>query len=314
MYIFSRVTIIGIGAIGGSVGLATKMRNVAKTVIGIDSDSKAVESALQVGAVDYAVSNLDDGINGFMPTVISDNSVISDKADSSVVRRHKPEIVIIATPVSLVGRYVADVANIVHNENYLRNILITDVASTKETICSQFYDLDAKPLPNDCRFIGSHPIAGTEKSGVINADANLFVNRLVAITPSDGSRELDIAMLLRFWQSLGAMVVSMSHTEHDKILARTSHLPHLISALLAGQLRTADAKYTGTGFKSTTRIAAGKPAIWKDVIENNTDAILEAIKEYENGLKILKEYIEQKEWNKLTDFLENAKNKRDSLI
>jgi prephenate dehydrogenase len=313
MYIFSRVTIIGVGAIGGSVGLAAKARRVARTVIGIDIDSDAIESALRVGAVDYAVSDLDEGINGFMSSDISDNSFFSDDIGGGVRRRHKPEIVIIATPVSLVGRYVVDVSNIVHNEDYLRNILITDVASTKETICSQFYDIDSRLLQNDCRFIGSHPIAGTEKSGVINGDSNLFVNRLVAITPSDSSRELDIAMLLRFWQSLGAMVVSMSYMEHDRVLARTSHLPHLISALLAGQLRSADAKYTGTGFKSTTRLAAGKPAIWKDVIENNTDAILEAIKEYEEGLKILREYIEQKEWNKLTDFLENAKTKRDSL-
>ncbi|MDR1485186.1 MAG: prephenate dehydrogenase [Planctomycetaceae bacterium] len=306
MYIFSRVTIIGVGAIGGSVGLAVKSRHIARTVVGIDIDVKALDVAIRLGAIDYGVSDIDAGVNSFLPPISSDNSGV-------VVRRHKPEVVIIATPVSLVGQYVSDVANIVRNADYLRNILITDVASTKETICSQFYDCAVQSLPNDCRFIGSHPIAGTEKSGVEHGDANLFVNRLVAITPSDSSRELDIAMLLKFWQSLGAMVVSMTHTEHDRVLARTSHLPHLISALLAGQLRTADAKYAGTGFRSTTRLAAGKPAIWKDIIENNTDAILEAIKEYENGLKILREYIEQREWNKLTDFLEQAKNKRDSL-
>ncbi|MDR2169263.1 MAG: prephenate dehydrogenase/arogenate dehydrogenase family protein [Planctomycetaceae bacterium] len=309
-YIFSRVTIIGVGAIGGSIGLAVKARKIARHVIGIDSDVNVLEAALRLGAVDYAVSDIGEGINGFLPSVFPDGFY---NTEGDVVRRHKPEIVIIATPVSLVSGYVIDVANVVRNDDFLRNILITDVASTKETICSKFYDLYAAPLPNDCRFIGSHPIAGTEKSGVINGDADLFVNRLVVITPYDGSRELDIAMLLRFWQSLGAMVVSMSHTEHDRVLARTSHLPHLISALLAGQLRNNDAKYTGTGFRSTTRIAAGKPAIWKDVIENNTEAILEAIKEYEDGLKILREYIEQKEWNKLTDFLEKAKNNRDAL-
>ncbi|MDR2345979.1 MAG: prephenate dehydrogenase [Planctomycetaceae bacterium] len=307
MYIFSRVTIIGVGAIGGSVGLAVKSRNIAKVVVGVDTDSQTLKTALRIGAVDYAVSDLNEGINGFIPPVLSNNS------DNKTVKRYKPEIVIIATPVSYVGQYVIEIANIVRNENYLRNILITDVASTKETICSQFSDLDFSPLPNDCRFIGSHPIAGTEKNGVTNGNADLFVNRLVVITPSDASRELDIAMLLRFWQCLGAMVVSMSYEEHDRVLARTSHLPHLISALLAGQLRNTDAKYTGTGFRSTTRIAAGKPTIWKDIIENNKDAILEAIKEYEEGLKILRQYIEQKEWNKLTDFLEQAKNKRDSL-
>jgi prephenate dehydrogenase len=307
VYIFSRITIIGIGAIGGSVGLAAKGHKIAQTVIGIDSDSKALEAALRLGAIDYGVSDLDEGINGFVQPVSSEQS------DNNIIERDKPEIVIIATPVSSVGQYVNDVANIAKNTDNLRNILITDVASTKETICSQFYDIYAKPLPNDCRFIGSHPIAGTEKSGVENGDADLFVNRLVIITPSDSSRERDIAMLLGFWHSLGAMVVSMTHTEHDRILARTSHLPHLISALLAGQLRSADAKYTGTGFRSTTRLAAGKPTLWKDIIENNTDAILDAIKEYEEGLKILRKYIEQGEWNKLTDFLEQAKNKRDSL-
>jgi prephenate dehydrogenase len=305
--IFSRVTIIGVGAIGGSVGLAVKLHEVTGLVIGIDVDVDALDVALRLGAIDCGATNLDEGINGFQLPASA------EKSNSNTSKRHKPEVVIIATPVSLVGQYVIDVAEVVRNDDYRRNILITDVASTKETICSQFYDLCAKPLPNDCRFIGSHPIAGTEKSGVENGNANLFANRLVVITPSDSSRELDIAMLLRFWQNLGAMVVSMPHAEHDRVLARTSHLPHLISALLAGQLRTADAKYTGTGFRSTTRLAAGKPTIWKDIIENNTDAILEAIKEYEEGLKILREYIEQREWDKLTTFLEQAKNKRDSL-
>jgi prephenate dehydrogenase len=307
VYIFSRVTIIGVGAIGGSVGLAVKLRNVARSVIGIDVSVNALDVALRLGAIDCGITDLDEGINGFQLPASSNES------SKNTAGRHKPEVVIIATPVSLVGQYVVEVAKIVRNSDYRRNILITDVASTKETICSQFYDPYSEPLPNDCRFIGSHPIAGTEKSGVENGDANLFTNRLVVITPSDSSRELDIAMLLRFWQSLGAMVVSMPHAEHDRVLARTSHLPHLISALLAGQLRSADAKYTGTGFRSTTRLAAGKPAIWKDIIENNTDAILEAIKEYEEGLGILREYIEQREWDKLTNFLEQAKNKRDLL-
>jgi prephenate dehydrogenase len=289
--IFSRVTIIGVGAIGGSVGLALRARRVARVVVGIDTDAGALASALRLGAIDYGVSDLDVGINDFVLPVFS------DKPGGDVVRRYKPEVVVIATPVSLVGQYVNSVASVVNNVDNLRNILITDVASTKETICSQFYDLCAVSLPNGCRFIGSHPIAGTEKSGVEYGDADLFVNRLVVITPSDASRERDIAMLLGFWHNLGAMVVSMSYMEHDRVLARTSHLPHLISALLVEQLHAADAKYTGTGFRSTTRIAAGKPAIWKDIIENNKDAILDAIDKYEEGLKILREHIEQSEWN-----------------
>ncbi|MDR1923870.1 MAG: prephenate dehydrogenase/arogenate dehydrogenase family protein [Planctomycetaceae bacterium] len=306
MSIFSRVTIIGVGAIGGSVGLAVKSSGIARSVIGIDDVEESLAVALRIGAIDHGTTDIDEGINGFLPSV-------SNSGTDRTSHRHKPEIVVIATPVSFVAKYVVDVANVVRNSDRLRNILITDVASTKETICSQFYDSDIETLPNDCRFIGSHPIAGTEKSGVVNSNANLFVNRLTVITPSDSSRELDIAMLLRFWQSLGAMVVSMPYTEHDRVLARTSHLPHLISALLAGQLRTNDAKYIGTGFKSTTRIAAGKPTLWQDIIANNNEAILEAIKEYENGLRILREYIEQKEWNKITDFLEHAKQKRDLL-
>ncbi|MDR0391195.1 MAG: hypothetical protein LBH59_04770, partial [Planctomycetaceae bacterium] len=109
MYTFSRITIIGIGAIGGSVGLAAKVRNIAQSIIGIDSDEKALEEALRLGAIDYGAANLDEGINNFV------KPIFPDKPDNNIIERYKPEIVIIATPVSSVGQYVNDVANVVQN-------------------------------------------------------------------------------------------------------------------------------------------------------------------------------------------------------
>jgi prephenate dehydrogenase len=221
------------------------------------------------------------------------------------------ELVIVATPVSFVPDHVWQVASAVQTSgiNY-RNILITDVGSTKETICSR---LEQNTLPNGCRFIGSHPITGKEKSGVEHADADLFENRLAVITPTASAHDRDIGLLIRFWRSLGSLTASMSPAEHDRTLARTSHLPHLLSALLADRLQLQDAQYTGPGYHSTTRLALGLPELWRDIVSHNTDAILEAIRDYEGALRDLRETIERNDWEAVAQFLEHAKSNRDML-
>jgi len=270
--------IIGIGLIGGSLGLAIKKRRLTETVIGIDRCEKTLRTALRLGVIDRASTDFDVPING--------------------------GLVIVATPVSLVSECVLQAAAT------MQNMLITDVGSTKESICAH---VEQRQLPNGCRFIGSHPIAGKEKNGVEHADADLFENRLTILTPTALASERDIDLLTDFWQSLGSSVAKMSPAEHDRTLARTSHLPHLLSALLADRLQSPDATYTGPGYHSVTRLALGSPKVWRDIVAHNREAIVEALLDYEHALRDLREKIERGDGEAITQFLEHAKGNRDML-
>ena len=309
MSLFTRIVIIGVGLIGGSIGLAVKKRQLTNNVIGIDHNEEQLETALRLGVVDRATTHFDEGIN-------AETGIVAPENDSPDVGAYTPsslpgtELIIVATPVSFVSDHVRQAASAVQTGVNYRNVLITDVGGTKETICSCF---EQTTLPNGCRFIGSHPIAGKEKNGVEYADADLFENRLAIITPTVSARDRDIGLLIRFWRSLGSLTASMSPAEHDRTLARTSHLPHLLSALLADRLQLQDAKYTGPGYHSTTRLASGLPELWRDIVSNNTEAILEALRDYENAIRDLREKIERSDWDAVARFLEHAKRNRDTL-
>ncbi|GHT11782.1 hypothetical protein FACS1894170_05800 [Planctomycetales bacterium] len=306
---FSRIVIVGIGLIGGSIGLAAKKNNLASCIVGIDTDTAGLQTAKQLGVIDFAAEDLETGIN-FASGADAPENAVPDRGAFMPSSLPGAELVIIATPVSMIPEYAKRAAAAVKTGINFRNVLITDVGSTKEAICSQLNNVS---LPNGCRFIGSHPIAGKEKNGVANAEASLFENKLAIVTPSDTARDRDIGALIRFWSSLGAYVANMSPADHDRRLARTSHLPHILSALLADRLLSDDAKFTGTGYRSTTRLASGLPTLWRDIISNNKEAILEAVRDFETALQKLREHIETQDWQAVAQFLEHAKENRDAL-
>jgi len=308
MTLFSRIVIIGVGLIGGSLGLALKKRRLTHCVVGVDHNAERLQTALRLGVVDKITSNFEEGINAGIDT--APENAQPDTGAYNPSSLPAAELIIVATPVSLIAKHVQQAASAVQTTFNYRNVLITDVGSTKEMICNR---LEHTTLPNDCRFIGSHPIAGKEKSGVEYADADIFENKLAVITPTASARDRDIGTLVRFWRSLGSLTASMSPVEHDRTLARTSHLPHLLSALLADRLHLPDAKYMGTGYHSTTRLASGLPELWRDIVSQNAEAILEAIRDYETALRDLREKIERNDWEAVAQFLENAKRNRDTL-
>lgn len=296
MSLFSRIVIVGVGMMGGSIGLAARNRNLADGIIGIDSNSEHLEIAQHRGAIDYATNRFEEGLC-CLGYSAADSARIS-------VERPRPELVIVATPVCTVADYVREIAETFQHCGEERNVLITDIGSTKATICGQ---------TDGCRFIGSHPIAGSERIGPAYSDENLFKNRLTVISPSSSIREVDIGLLVRFWQKLGSNVVCLPPEEHDSRLARTSHLPHLLSALLAENLQNQDVPFTGSGFLSTTRLASGGPDIWRDIVSTNQEAILEAIRQFETGLTNLRDKIRSSDWDGVAALLESAKEKRDRL-
>ncbi|MEX2559334.1 MAG: prephenate dehydrogenase/arogenate dehydrogenase family protein, partial [Pirellulales bacterium] len=187
--------------------------------------------------------------------------------------------------------------------------LITDVGSTKAEIVAA---LDGA-LSREVRFLGSHPLAGSEKSGPAAAAADLFVDRTVVVTPTRATRKEDLAALEAFWTALGARVIRMSPEAHDRALAATSHLPHLAASALAACTPQGDLGLTASGWVDTTRVAAGDPELWQQIFMSNRANVLTALARYEKVLDSLRRCLEQGNKRKLTAILQEGKQKRDAL-
>jgi prephenate dehydrogenase len=179
------------------------------------------------------------------------------------------------------------------------NILMSDVGSTKGNICRELEQ-------QRCRFIGAHPIAGSEKSGPEFGDENLFQDRLTILTPAASSRSEDVEQLRFFWESLGSRVICLEPERHDEILAKTSHLPHAVAATLASLLTESERPFCGTGFADTTRIAAGPPAVWTDIFLENRQPILSVLEEFGSRLEMLKNALREGDVQAVAQFLEAA--------
>lgn len=293
MTLFSRIIIIGVGLMGGSLGLACKRRGLAEQIIGIDCETKNLRTALDLGLIDVAATGIEE--------VLNENACSSDG--------NVNELFVVATPVGKIVTTIREIARVAKNSGR-RRVLITDLGSAKEGICSE---LAVNRLPSNCRHIGSHPIAGSERSGPEHADALLYENSPVVLTPIESDREVDIAVLVRFWQKLGSRVYFLEPSEHDRVLARTSHLPHLIGVLLARGLASGDVPFIGPGFRSSTRLAGGEPRLWRDIVSSNRDAILAAIRTHETRLGELRRNLENRDWDHLASILEAARNNRNEF-
>jgi prephenate dehydrogenase len=187
--------------------------------------------------------------------------------------------------------------------------LFTDAGSTKGTIVR---DLDGK-LPKHVRFVGAHPLAGSEKQGAENARADLFDDRICVVTPTPSTDPAALERATLFWQSLGCIVKRLSPEEHDLALATTSHLPHLIASLLASQLPAKWQPFAATGFRDTTRVAAGDPGLWKAIARENALALSLTLDQFSDRLNELRAAILAEEADALIDILTAGKRVRDAL-
>ncbi|HVX62384.1 MAG TPA: prephenate dehydrogenase [Pirellulales bacterium] len=273
------VAIVGVGLIGGSIGLGLRERGLARRVVGIGRRESTLKAARQAGAVTSTTLDLAKGVSN-------------------------AELVVICTPV---GRIVTDVR--AASEACPQDCLITDAGSTKAEIVSA---LEGKSLGR-ARFIGSHPLAGSEKSGPTAAVGDLFLGKTVIVTPTRATRKQDYTALFAFWTDLGANVVSMSAAAHDRILAATSHLPHLAASALAAATPAADLEFAAGGWLDTTRIAAGDPELWQQIFLANQTHILSALGRYEKSLAALRRALERGDGKKLKELLLQAKRRRDAL-
>ena len=276
---FRNVAIVGVGLIGGSIGLALRKRNLAEKVTGIGRRQESLRVARRVGAVTNTSVDLAKGV-----------------ADA--------DLVIVCTPVGTIVEHVRQAA-----EHCAAGALLTDAGSTKRAIVES---LDG-PLPRGCRFLGSHPVAGSEKAGPAYADADLFEGRVAIITPTANTRAEDFDALEGLWSALGSMAVQMSADEHDQAMALISHLPHAVAAAVACMLPEKYFRLAGSGVLDTTRVAGGSPDLWMQIFWQNRDNILSALNQLVAELQELSNGLRDSNGDAVRKFLTTAKANRDAL-
>jgi len=273
------LTIVGVGLIGGSIGLAAKRRGLAGHVVGVGRQRPSLDEALAVGAVD---------------------EVSLDLAEAAT----RSDLMVFCTPVDRIVEQVLSVA-----ERCRPGTLLTDAGSTKAAIVQ---GIEGK-LPKDVHLVGSHPLAGSEKKGPRFADPELFENRLTAVTPTPSTDPAAVKRTVTFWKSLGSRVKIMSPDDHDRALALTSHLPHLVASALAGMMPDDLRELCATGFRDTTRVAAGDPSIWTGIFQQNREALVIALTAFGSRLEFFLRALEKNDRTVLDALLAQAKRNRDAL-
>ncbi|MBM4068682.1 MAG: prephenate dehydrogenase/arogenate dehydrogenase family protein [Planctomycetes bacterium] len=276
---FHTLTIIGVGLIGGSIGMAAKERGLARRVLGVGRTRGSLERACALNAID-------DGFLDFAGAV------------------REASIVVLATPVDRIAAQAVEAAR-----HCPSGALLTDAGSTKAKLVAEI----DKHLPGHVYFVGSHPLAGSEKRGPEFAAANLFQDRWTVITPTPRSDGGAVERIRAFWTALGARVKLMSPEEHDRALALTSHLPHLLSAALAGLLPAELFELAATGFRDTTRVAAGDPELWTAIFAHNQTAVRDALGQLTHRLGDFGQALDASDWKAMDALLTQAKKVRDAL-
>ncbi|MDG2533710.1 prephenate/arogenate dehydrogenase family protein [Sphingomonas sp. HITSZ_GF] len=283
---FARVTIIGLGLIGSSIARAVKQHMPSVRVTGFDADPAVRETAVRIELCDD----------------------IADTAGTSVI---DADLVILCVPVGAMGAAAADIA-----ADLPADAIISDVGSCKESVVEAVH----AALPGAV-FVPAHPVAGTENSGPEAGFASLFHGRWCIVTPVEGTAEVAVERVLEFWRRLGAEVETMAPDHHDRVLAVTSHLPHLIAYTIVGTASDMEEvtqseviKYSAGGFRDFTRIAASDPTMWRDVFLANKEAVLDMLQRFSEDLTALQRAIRWGKGDELFELFSRTRTIRRSII
>jgi len=273
------VAIVGVGLIGGSIGLALQERGLARRVVGIGRRASSLRKARACRTVTGTTTRLDRGV-----------------ADA--------DLVVVCTPVADIVDRVCLVA-----QHCSAGTLITDVGSTKTDIVRRLdRELQGGPL-----FVGSHPMAGSEKTGPENARADLLVDRVTVVTPTPDTQRDALRRIERFWSSLGARVVRMAPGDHDQAVAMTSHATHVIATTLAAATPPQALPLAASGWRDTTRIAAGDPQLWLQILLANRQEVLRSLGRFEELFAAFRSALQRGDAARLVQLLDAGKQTRDSV-
>jgi len=286
--LFQQATIIGVGLLGGSLGLVLKERGLAKTVVGVGRRPANLELAVQVGAIDRFVAEPQEAVR-------------------------ESDFIVLATPVDT---YLSHVQR--WGQHVPSGAVVSDVGSVKGQLV---FDVEAV-LPTTAYFVGAHPIAGKEKSGVAHATSQLFDGARCIVTPTPHTNVEALAKVRRLWEVAGSEVVSMDPMVHDWVLGAVSHLPHiaafsLMHALEDLQKSTPEAlslwDFSGGGLRDTTRIAASSPEMWRDICLANRENLLLMVDHYIAQLHAFKQLLRDCDASGVARNIEEAKALRERL-
>ncbi|MGB1805540.1 MAG: prephenate dehydrogenase [Candidatus Pseudothioglobus sp.] len=280
----NKITIVGVGLIGGSLAKALKEKNLAKTVFGYGRDRSRLEEAKKSNIIDDYSTQIEEAVN-------------------------HADIIVIATPVGTFRNIFSEVKPLIADD-----VIISDVGSTKTNIV----DIAKEILGDKSQcFVPAHPIAGKEKSGFEASDGNLYNGKKVIITPIEDNSSESIQVIESMWKNVGAEVDFMSPQSHDDLLGMTSHLPHMLAFSLVNYLvdqNPSASIYAGGGFKDFSRIASGDAVMWRDICLQNKDKIITHLRGYQSTVEELIDAIDQEESDKLELLFATAKKTRDSWI
>jgi prephenate dehydrogenase len=281
-----RLAIIGVGMIGASLALALKQARAVNHVVGCGRNQLNLQKGMDLGVIDSFTTS------------------IAEAASSA-------DVVVLATPLGAMKQVFEQIVDIV-----AEHTVITDTGSAKGSVIKVAQTVLGDKIS---QFVPGHPIAGAEKSGVEAGLADLYQNRRVIITPLESTDPEAVAKIESMWQACGASIEYLGVGHHDKVLAATSHLPHMLAYGLVNYLSSLNDhdeifKYAAGGFRDFTRIASSDPVMWRDVCISNGEAILTLIEGYKNELDQVSVAIRDGDQDRLLELFGKAKSERDSLI
>ena len=282
---FKNILVVGLGLIGGSILKTIKDLNVPLVVYGLDLDEKVTKKANNIGLI--------------------------NNTDNQLKKIEEDCLIVFCVP----SLSIEKAFELIEGSFYDEKVIFTDTFSSKSKLL-EFLESNTKVGE---RFIMSHPIAGSEKSGLANYNSLLFKDKLVVLSSLSGDENNQkLNRVKNFWELLGSKVTILDPAEHDRVFSRTSHLPHVIAFALMHYLEKELGdnvfKYSGGSLESYTRIASSDPLMWKDVAVSNKEAVLEAIKGFKSSLNELSKLIDLEDEESILDYLRFVKTVRDKRI
>lgn len=278
---FNKITIIGVGLIGGSIGLAVRKMRLANKVVGVFRHESTLKRALKAKAIDKGTLSVAEGVKD-------------------------ADIVIVASPVGSIPALVKEALKYCK-----KTAIVTDAGSTKGWIVAE---CEKKAAGRPVFFVGSHPMAGSEKTGVEAARSDLFKGVPCIVTKTRSTNKKALEKIKNFWSALGSKVSVMTPEKHDKSISFVSHLPHLIAFSIAGAVPGKYIKYAAEGFRDTTRVASSDPDLWAGILLTNKKEVLASAKAFRHTNNMLIKILKKGDEPSLVKFLGKAKAKRDKFI
>ena len=281
---FRKVTLAGVGLLGGSLGLAMKRRGLAESVHGFVRRQASIAECLSLGVVDRCTRNVAEAVGG-------------------------ADLVVLCSPVGQMPALFREMAPFLAPD-----CLVTDVGSVKSALVAE---IEPAAQAAGVLFVGSHPMAGAEKSGPAHAKADLFEGAVSVVTPTTGTPKAAVDRVSALWESVGSRVLRMNPMLHDDLVGRSSHLPHVVAAGLANYVLSPvhpkeQAELCAGGFRDTTRVASGSPQMWRDISFANRRNLSRVLGVFIEDLQEFRRALDEGDASAVEEFFQQAKTRRDA--